>query len=84
MKRRWLAGLGGIVAIGLLCGFLINGCSTMNVRPNSAELARERQSAQWSVPRGNRDYAAPGGERRADDRPRGAAMVAADPLQRLP
>ena len=51
MKRRWLNGLIGIVAIGLLFGFLINGCSTMNARPNSAELARERQSAQWSAGR---------------------------------
>jgi L-ascorbate metabolism protein UlaG (beta-lactamase superfamily) len=48
MKRRWLYSLVGIVAIALLFGLLINGCSTINVRPSSAELAREQQSAQWS------------------------------------
>jgi L-ascorbate metabolism protein UlaG (beta-lactamase superfamily) len=51
MKRRWLNALFGIVAIGLLFGFLINGCSTINVRPTPEELAREHQSAQWSAGR---------------------------------
>jgi L-ascorbate metabolism protein UlaG (beta-lactamase superfamily) len=51
MKLRWLNSLVAIVAVALLFGFLINGCSTINVRPSSTELAREQQSAQWSAGR---------------------------------
>src|SRR5271154_5101213 len=46
---KWIMGLLGVVTIGVLGAFLINGCSTINARPDAAEIAREQQSAQWAA-----------------------------------
>src|ERR1700723_263454 len=46
---KWIVGLLGVVSIGVVGAFLINGCSTINARPDAAEIAREQQSAQWAA-----------------------------------
>ena len=48
MQRKWILAGAAVLAIGLVSGLLINGCTTINARPDGVELARERQSAQWS------------------------------------
>jgi L-ascorbate metabolism protein UlaG (beta-lactamase superfamily) len=48
---KWIVGLLGVVSIGVMGAFLINGCSTINAHPDAAEIAREQQSKQWSAGR---------------------------------
>jgi L-ascorbate metabolism protein UlaG (beta-lactamase superfamily) len=48
---KLIVGLLGVVSIGVLGAFFINGCSTINARPDADEIAREQQSKQWSAGR---------------------------------
>jgi hypothetical protein len=48
MQRTWILAAAAVLALGLVSGLLINGCTTINAKPDGVELARERQSTQWS------------------------------------
>jgi hypothetical protein len=48
MKGKWIIAGVGLLGLAALCGVVVDGCTTINAKPDGAELARERQSSQWS------------------------------------
>jgi L-ascorbate metabolism protein UlaG (beta-lactamase superfamily) len=48
MKRRWLAGSMMVLGMALLGSLLVNGCTTINAKPDAEEIRRAQRSAQWS------------------------------------